>query len=137
MCTEEYNDPVFSWKPLSTPPVPDRHRAQKAFQVDHMGFSFYVTDIYLHRRSTEISYHPVDCLANQPQVCDYLFFSLSLNASIHQVCKFFSLTWFNIGFHAFVADYSRNESSAGRLADQSSEAISVLREYALPGCQHN
>ncbi len=70
LCTDEDPfDPMFAWKPLiSVGSIPDRQRVLKAFQVDHNGFSSYVTDIYLHRRSVEIRYHPIDCLANQPQV---------------------------------------------------------------------
>ncbi len=77
LCTEESNDPLF-WRPVPSvsplpPPPPQQQRTEQqraalAFRADHAGFSSYVCDIYLHRRSIELKYHPINCLAKQPQV---------------------------------------------------------------------
>lgn len=45
------------------------HRQSFDGDADHLGFVGYESDTYQHRRSLEAKYHPLRCLANQPQVC--------------------------------------------------------------------
>ncbi|ELU02981.1 hypothetical protein CAPTEDRAFT_121782 [Capitella teleta] len=40
---------------------------KKCHEEDHAGFLEYETESYLHRRSIELKYLPVECLSNQPE----------------------------------------------------------------------
>ena len=46
----------------------ERHLAEQEETLTHAGFAVYEKDVYLHKRSMEISFHPVRCLHNQPEV---------------------------------------------------------------------